>query len=246
VGDAATGWYAAAVRLYAAFDFVPDAFSGGFLTVLSRKVKEGWPAFAAVFQYFFKYLFILGVGIAAVLGGLAPQLLVRVFGPSFQPAVPTLMLLAPALVLNFVNLPLSNAIIALNRENRILVIFSLAAVFNILLNLWLIPHWQQNGAALATFVSEAVVLVLQLRAIGWPRVHSLGLVDLAARPLLSGSLTFILGLWLMSQDQFTAVNLALTGLCYTALLLLSGALSWKELLAVKEMVWRPKEMPTPA
>ncbi len=244
VGDAATGWYAAAVRLYAAVDFVPDAFSGGFLTVLSRKAKDGWSAFVEIFQYFFKYLLILGLGAAAVLGGLAPQLLVQIFSASFQPAVPTLIILAPALVLNFVNLPLSNAIIALDREKSILAIFSVAAVFNILINLWLIPHWQQNGAALATWLSEGVVLLLQLRALGWQRVHGLGLVDLAARPLLAGSLTFLWGSWLAAQNLPLALNLALAGLGFVTLLLLTRALSWKEFVAVKNIVMRPREMPT--
>ena len=240
-GDAATGWYAAAVRVYAAFDFVPDAFSGAFLTVLSRKVKEGWSAFSAVFHYFFKYLVILGLGFAAVLGGLAPQLLVRIFGASFQPATFTLMLLAPALVLNFVNLPLSTAIIALNEEKKILANFSLAAGFNIALNFWLIPQWHQNGAALATLLSEAAVLLLQFRALGRDRVHSLGLADLTRRSLVAGCLTFAWGCWLVVWDLPLILNLALSGFGFVLLLLLTGALSWKELVAVKDIFLRPKE-----
>ena len=225
-GDEATGWYAAVVRLYRRGRFCPGCLFGGFLTVLSQKVKHGWPAFAEIFQYFFKYLVILGMGAAAILGRSGPQLLVKIFGAKFQPAIPALILLAPALVLNFVNLPLSNAIIALDREKNILAIFSIAAVFNVLMNLWLIPHWQQNGAALATWLSEGVVLLLSC-ALGWQRVHGLGLVDLAAKPLMAGSLTFILGSWLAGQNLPLALNPALAGVCFVALLLLMQALSWQ-------------------
>ena len=240
-GDAATGWYAAAVRVYSAFDFVPDAFSGAFLTVLSRKVKEGWAPFAAVFHHFFKYLLIVGLGLAAILGGLAPQLMVRVFGSSFQPANCALLLLAPALALNFVNLPLSNAIIALNEEKKILINFSLAAVFNIALNLWLIPQWQQNGAALATLLSEAAVLVLQLRGLGWDRVRGLGLTALTQRPLVAGALTFAWGCGLVFWGLPLLLNLPLVGLGFLTLLLLSGALSWQELTATKDIFLKPRE-----
>ena len=243
-GDAATGWYAAAVRVYAAFDFVPDAFSGTFLTVLSCKAKEGWSAFAAVFHYFLKYLFLLGLGLAAILGSLAPQLLVRIFGVSFQPASPALMLLAPALVLNFVNLVLSTAIIALDEEKKILGNFTMAAIFNITLNFWLIPQWQQNGAALATWLSEAFVLALQLRALGLKHLQDLGLIDLTGRALLAGSLTFAGGCWLVGLDLPLALNLALSSLGFLSLLLLTGALSWKELVAVKDIFLRPKEVLT--
>jgi O-antigen/teichoic acid export membrane protein len=239
-GDLATGWYAAAVRLYAALDFVPDAFSGAFLTVLSRKVKEGWSAFVLVFQYFFKYVFILGLGFAAILGGLAPQCLVTLFGISFQPAIPTLMLLAPGLVLNFINLALSNAIIALDEEKKILANFSAAAGLNIAMNLWLIPLWQQNGAALATLLSELAVLILQLRALGWNRVKDLGLFDLARRPLLAGLFTFSWACFLVDRNVPFVMSLILSGLGFGALLLITGALSWKELVAVRDIFLRPK------
>jgi O-antigen/teichoic acid export membrane protein len=241
-GDLATGWYAAAVRLYAAFDFVPDAFSGAFLTVLSRKVKEGWTAFVEVYQYFFKYLLLLGLGFAAILGGLAPNCLMTLFGTSFQPAIPTLMLLAPCLVLNFINLTLSNAIIALDEEKKILANFSVAAGFNILLNLWLIPLWQHNGAALATLLSEAAVLVLQLRALGWDRVNGMGLVDLSRRPLLAGLFTFSWACFLVFRHVPFVLSLIFSSLGYGVLLLLTGALSWKELVALKDIFLRPRKV----
>jgi len=239
-GDLATGWYAAAVRLYAAVDFVPDAFSGAFLTVLSRKAKEGWSAFVTVFQYFFKYLFILGLGFAAILGGLAPQCLLTLFGTKFQPAVPTLMILAPGLVLNFINLTLSNAIIALDEEKKILANFSAAAGLNIGLNLWLIPLWQLNGAAVATLLSEAAVLVLQFRALGWGRAQDLGLLDLAGRPVLAGLFTFSWAFFLVVQKVPFVLSLFLSGLGFGVLLLVTGALSWIELVAVKDIFLRPK------
>ncbi len=245
-GDAVTGWYAAAMRWYAAVDFVPDAFSGAFLPVLSRKIKEGWLAFVGVFQYFFKYLFIMGLGLAAILGGLAPQCLGVVFGAAFQPAAPTLMLLAPALVLNFINLTFSTAIIALDEEHKILVNFSIAALLNIILIFLFIPLWQHNGAALATLLSEAVVLVLQLRTMGWQRLRSMGLSDLTRRPLTAGLMSFSVAVLLVAWNVPFLINVSLTGLVYVNLLLFTGALSWKEVLAVKEMFWRPKEAMTTA
>ncbi len=211
-GDAVTGWYAAAMRWYAAVDFVPDAFSGAF----------------------------------AILGGLAPQCVRVVFGAAFQPAAPTLMLLAPALVLNFINLTISTAIIALDEEHKILVNFSLAALLNITLNFLFIPLWQQNGAALATLLSEAAVLVLQLRTMGWPRLRSMGLSGLIRRPLTAGLISFSVAVLLVAWDAPFLINLSLTGLVYLNLLLFTGALSWKEVLAVKEMFWRPKEAITTA
>jgi peptidoglycan biosynthesis protein MviN/MurJ (putative lipid II flippase) len=151
-GDVVTGIYSAALRLCGSFDFLPDAFTGAFLPIMSRQIKSGWESFAAVFRPFFKYLLVIGLGLAAVLGGMAESFIMLIFGAAFKPAIPTLTILALSLALTFVNLSLSNGLIALDRERRIVRIILLAIVFSFCLNLALIPVYQQNGAAGATLI----------------------------------------------------------------------------------------------
>ena len=79
-GDVVTGMYSAALRLYDSFDFLPDAFTGAFLPVMSLQIKSGWESFATVFRPFFKYLLVIGLGLTAVLGGMAESfILLRMF-----------------------------------------------------------------------------------------------------------------------------------------------------------------------
>lgn len=230
-GDVATGFYAVALRLTAALDFFPEAFGGAFLPVLSRRAQEGWPAFTAIFQQYYRYLLIVGIGLAVGLSGLAQEGITLLFGAAFSPAIATLRWLALALLLDYVNRCLSNALIAVDEEKALLRIFGLAAGGKIVLSVLLIPGYQQNGAAVATVLAEVVVLVLLLSAVGWRRLQPLGLVHLTVRPAAAGFLTggVIWGLtwWALPL----AVLLPLAALAMLGSLMLTRALSWQEVLA---------------
>jgi O-antigen/teichoic acid export membrane protein len=242
-GDVVTGIYAAALRLCGCFDFLPEAFTGAFLPVMSRQIKSGWESFAAVFRPFFKYLLVIGLGLAAVLGGMAEGFILLIFGPAFKPAIPTLTLLALSLVLTFVNLSLSNGLIALDRERKIVWIILLAAAFNLCLNLALIPVYRQNGAAGATLISEVLVLFLMLQAMGWRQVKILGLGRVALRPLLVGLMSFGLGRGLVAWQINFFAGLALMALGFFFFMVCTGALSRKELLAAWDLfTWKRKNL----
>jgi O-antigen/teichoic acid export membrane protein len=70
-GDTATGFYSVAVRLTGAFGFLPTAFTGAFLPVISRQARTDQSAFVDTFRPYYKYLFIIGLGLAIALSGLA-------------------------------------------------------------------------------------------------------------------------------------------------------------------------------
>ena len=232
-GDLVTGFFAAALRLTSAFDFIPEAFTGAFLPVISREAREHWQGFVTVFRHYVKYLIIVGLGLTAGLGGLAPEIIPLIFGPAFQPAVPVLSLLALGLTLEFFNLSLTNALIALNAEGKILRNFTVVLVFNLLANLLLIPVFREQGAAWAFVLAESLVLLLQLKVLGLDRLRALALGTVVWRPLVAGLLALGWGCFLTrTAVPFPAV-LVLTGLGYLVGLIATGALSLYELQALK-------------
>lgn len=232
-GDLATGFYAAALRVTSAFDFLPEAFTGSFLPALSRQVRENLENFAAVFRYYFKYLLILGSGLAAGLGSLAPALIPLVFGEPFQPAVPVLMLLALALALEFANLSFSNALIALDEERALLGNFTLALLAGFLFNLLLIPPLGAKGAAGAALLGEILVLGLQLRALGASRLAALAVGSLVWRPLLAAIEGYLLGHWCLWAKLPLPWALLLAGLGFLVGLLATGTITREELKTLR-------------
>ncbi|MGV8048760.1 MAG: oligosaccharide flippase family protein [Anaerolineaceae bacterium] len=235
-GDTATGFYSAALRLISAFDFLPGAFTGAFLPVLSQCTTRSLPVFIATFRPYFKYLLISGLCLAALLGGIADSFIIVVYGSAFKPAVLTTALLALVLLLDFTNLSFANALIAHNQERRNLRIFGIALLANVLLNLALIPAYQQNGAVTASLVCEVAVLMLQLRALEWDRTVCLELVGTASRPVLAGALGFLLGKGLTAWQVSPFVNFLVMPPALLLLLALTGALSTNEFKAITSLV----------
>lgn len=237
-GDTATGFYSVAVRLTGAFDFIPTAFSGAFLPVISRQAHTDRSAFVNTFRPYYRYLFIIGLGLAIALSGLAEEWIFFLFGTSFKPAAPTLIALSIALVLTFANWSLSNAIIALDKEQVMLKVFSICAGFNILLNLLLIPKFQHNGAAWATVASQTLLIVLQLATLGRNLLGSLTLGRLSLKPLLAGVITCGLACWLVSGHLNLLLGLVLIGLGFLALLFITGSLTCAEITEARNLLSR--------
>ena len=240
-GDVVTGFFSAALRLTSSLDFLPQAFTGAFLPVLSRQTAVGWNAFSDVFRTYFRYVLLIGLGIAAMLGGLAENIIGLVFGSQFQQSIPTLGILGLTLALDFCNNSLSNALIALDKEGRLAWIFSAATVANICLNVLLIPYYQQNGAAWAGFLSEFLVLVLQFRVLGWRRAGSLGLAQIAARPLAAALSAFVLCRLLVGWELPSPVGFLVMPPVFVMLLVLAGALSRGELAAAASLLSRRRK-----
>lgn len=98
--------------------------------------------------------FPAAVGIALV----SREIVLLLFGSEFVPAIPTIMVLSPLIIL----MPLSGGIfgqllLTSGNEKKYLLCVSAGAILNCILNYFFIPVWRHNGAALASVITEALV-----------------------------------------------------------------------------------------
>ena len=155
-------------------------------------------------------------------------------GQEFSDAVPVLYWTAPVIIF----ISLSNVFgiqILYPQGQENLVIWSTVggAVFNFILNLWLIPLWSYTGAAISTFVAELVVLLIQVlwgkRYIPFPMFDKSHLHYMLAAVVMVICLLplfhFITGAWL----QLIACSI-LGILIYSAVLWLFKDELFKEML----------------
>ena len=103
---------------------------------------------------------LIYVTIPAVIGMmlLSEDIICVLFGKSFQPASLTLTIMAPlvfAVVFN--NFYGTQVLITLGQEKRLLYSVFVGAIVNLILNSILIPHFEHNGAAVASVLSEMMV-----------------------------------------------------------------------------------------
>jgi O-antigen/teichoic acid export membrane protein len=112
------------------------------------------------------------VSVAALLGALACVAALVVSGPGVQAALGqdyggstnALRVLAVALIFVYPNYVLMQALSAADGQRKMLAVVATGAILNVAMNIALVPPLGGLGAALATVVTEASVLVLLLTA----------------------------------------------------------------------------------
>lgn len=85
------------------------------------------------------------------------------FGPSFAPAILTLRISSfLIIILSFYDLLGTQVLLTFNAESKMLVATIVGATVNIIVNYCLIPLFEQNGAAIASVLSQLIVTLILL------------------------------------------------------------------------------------
>ncbi len=157
-GEQAAGLYAAGYKFVNVATTAAASFSAALFPVMTASGAGEPSRFRALLGDSLKSLLILGTLGSALTWALCAEILVYLFGDEFAGAAPAARILAWAIAAIFLNLVLSNALLALNRERFAMFVGGAALAVNLGLNLVLIPVYREEGAATATLIAEAVVL----------------------------------------------------------------------------------------
>jgi len=109
--------------------------------------------------------FIVGLNIPMTIGLIitAPILIPMFAGETYGGAVLTLQLLAPTvLIIGMSGVEGIQTLYPLGKVNLVILATGIGAVVNFALNLWLIPLYAQNGAAISTTIAEIFVTASML------------------------------------------------------------------------------------
>ncbi len=158
-GEASAGLYACAYKFVNVATTAAAAFSAALFPVMTAAAPDAPSRFRSLLDDSLKYMIVLGTLASALIWALCGDLLVLLFGEEFAGAAPSARILAWSIAAIFVNLILSNALLALNRERFAMIAGGCALAVNLGLNLALIPRYREEGAAAATLVAEALVLL---------------------------------------------------------------------------------------
>lgn len=148
-----------------AYQFVEGALfiSAAAGTILYPKlVQASETDRGRLFDGMFQLIFALGMCGALSLLLIGPYLGTLLIGDAFQGSLAPLAMLAFALPIMFGNGLLSRWLFATHAERFALICSSSAAVFNLLVNAFAIPRYGPWGAALATVLTEGLLMLLWL------------------------------------------------------------------------------------
>jgi len=189
-GAVVVGWYSAAYKWVDALLIIPPAVTMALFPLLSRHAANDIAALRRTYVLALRWLITLALPVALATT-FAAELLVGVLGGrDFLPhGAVALQIMIWFLPFSFANGLTQYVLIALNRQRWITWSFLLAATFNIVANLLVIPRWSYSGAAAVTIVSEIVLMVpflWGLRDVGAPPI-----LVIAWRPAMATSLMAI-------------------------------------------------------
>ncbi|HEU5367278.1 MAG TPA: oligosaccharide flippase family protein, partial [Ktedonobacterales bacterium] len=161
--DAVVGWYGAGYRLFDTLSFLPAIVMPIMYPIFSRLSATSETNLRLVMVKTINFLLFFALPIATGLVVIAPQLISFLYQrPEFAHTIPVLQALAPGIVITYVNMVLSDALVSTGREKKIPIMAGVALLFNLGLNFILIPLAQQVGAAIVTTLTELLLLCLSL------------------------------------------------------------------------------------
>ena len=158
-GDSAVGWYSVAMKMPVALQFIPAALAAAIFPAFSRHFIHDKIQLKQTFDRVMKFLMIAVLPLSIGGGLLAKPIVFFFFGSAFTPSILPLQILMLGLTFIFLNFPLGSLLNSCNRQVTNTVLVGATMLFNLALNIWLIPGFGFIGAAAAFFCSHAFLFI---------------------------------------------------------------------------------------
>lgn len=150
------GFYAAAVKLCEAWYFVPLAVSTSVFPAIVNAKQSSEKLYLSRLQKLYDFLAAISIAIAIPVTFLSGFIINILFGPEYDPASSVLTIYIWAGVATFLGVASSQYLITENLTKLSFYRTLIGMIINVILNLYLIPVYGINGAAIATLVSYSV------------------------------------------------------------------------------------------
>jgi O-antigen/teichoic acid export membrane protein len=158
------GWYGVPTKLFQSLMVVPVLVSTAWLPRLVSVFERSPSELAKAARTPIEIVLVLGVPIAAGLAVVAAPLIETIYGPAYGHAVPVMIILGLCIPPMYLNIMLSQVLIAAKRQVVWTWVMAGATIFNPALNALLIPMTESRlhngaiGAAISLLATELVIV----------------------------------------------------------------------------------------
>lgn len=158
-----TGWYNAAQRIVMAVVIPAGFITMSFFPVLSKFFKQSKEKLQRVWNYYVETMIFLALPL--VVGGifLSRKIIDLIYDPSYFPSILAFQILLVGFAIGILTNPLNQALIIFNQQKKFFWIFLFGAIFNVVLNLILVPKYSLYGAAFTTLITFVLIFFLSFR-----------------------------------------------------------------------------------
>jgi O-antigen/teichoic acid export membrane protein len=191
-GSHDVGIYGVAYRFYEMTIPFPAFFLAPVFPLLSAAAVSaaGLAEFSSLLQRSFDVLAIAAVLVVAATLPLAPDLVRLVAGSSFEDSTVPLQILMVGAAFSFLASLFLFALIALDRQQRVLLLTVVALVVNLALNVALIPEFSYTAAAAIATGTQFVIVVGAIYLV-WRLTRFVPSPRVLGRALLAGAGVFV-------------------------------------------------------
>jgi len=222
-GAHAAGEYGAAYRILDSAQFLPIAVMTTMFPIISAAYPQNMGRVKTVVDAAFEYLAIASLPTLAVALAVGEPLTKLLFGAEFTDAAVPLQIFMATFVLICIGYLVGNLVLVLDLQRRFIRYAGIALVFNVGVNLVVIPEYGFVGAAWVTFATEVLILALASRMV----IRKLGFGPPVSRPLRAAAAAAVMGggVWgLYEVGLPLGLTLAAGAVVYPLLLLAFRAL----------------------
>lgn len=236
VGDYATGIYNASYKLISVLTVFYSVYIAVIFPVMSKLFKNDKEVLKVSFEKSVKYLTMITIPLAIAIVLYSSDIITFVYGHKFDVAAQPLSILIWTVCFLFINGAAATLLNASNKEVAVTKVNAIAAVFNIVLNFFMIPHYTYNGAAITTVLSDLLILILYLYI-----MNKLGqlpnkriLIDLAK--IIVASAVLGISLYFLNLNMWVALPVGI--IIYFAVIFVLRFLDDDDKYIVKEIIGR--------
>jgi len=155
-GSIIVGWYNAAYKLLTFSEFIPMVFTGAIFPVLSKFHVSSQDSLKFMYEKSLKFLFIIGLPIAAAATILAPDIILLLYKNSYYESIFALQILVWTIPFTYLAYMLNVLLVSINKQSILVKTTLVIMIFNVVTNLIFIPIYSYKAASIITVITEII------------------------------------------------------------------------------------------
>jgi O-antigen/teichoic acid export membrane protein len=232
-GSVAVGLYEAATSIFYRFNIFARTINNSLMPLMAREYESQAERIRVYINAAAKYEIAAGVPLSVLCIMLAGPIMNLLYGRGFEQSAIVFGLMATITVQRFIDYTLETGLTASNLQSKRSMAAAVAAVFNIGINLFVLPAYSFIGAAITTILTEicffCIVYLYLTRHVAYPLNFRLFL-----RPALAGGVMTLV-LWFLRSLPLLPLSLA-GAVVYLTVLFAIGTFSQQEIQLVLQVL----------
>ena len=213
-GSTIVGWYNASYRVLDFLMYIPIVYTGAIFPVLSNFHISSKKSLKLMYEKSFKYLFIISLPLTAAITILAPELILLLYNNSYYQSISILQILIWSIPFLFFMSMSGTIFTSINKAYAMVKITFITMIFNIILNLIVIPVYGYIGTSLITVITGIIGSVFCFYYLS-KFIKKIHLKKIVVKPIFA---TLIMSLFLILVNT-TFLSIIIATILYLCVLL---------------------------